>query len=145
LAEATSELQRRVRQLTPKERACLRLVAQRRSSKEIAAELGISKTSVDTYCDRARAKLCVADRFEAARILIAAQGPDIASVQTIAAPPGVIADRRERHRPVIAAAAAAATLLAFATLLAGLRALDDMRPTGFPADAALVRIAAAER
>ena len=48
--------------LTPKERECLRLVAQQWSSKEIARELGISKASVDTYCNRARAKLGVASR-----------------------------------------------------------------------------------
>src|ERR1700710_2004201 len=55
--------------LTPRERECLRLVDQHLSSKEIARELGMSKTSVDTYCDRARRKLGVGDRYEAARIL----------------------------------------------------------------------------
>jgi len=47
----------------------LRLVDQHLSSKQIARELGMSKTSVDTYCDRARRKLGVDDRFKAARIL----------------------------------------------------------------------------
>src|ERR1700744_4162884 len=55
--------------LTPRERECLRLVDQHLSSKEIARELGMSKTSVDTYCDRARRKLGVPDRYEAARLL----------------------------------------------------------------------------
>src|SRR4051812_46428400 len=55
--------------LTPRERECLRLVDQHLSSKEIARELGMSKTSVDTYCDRARRKLGVGDRYEAARLL----------------------------------------------------------------------------
>jgi len=55
--------------LTQRERDCLRLVDQHLSSKQIARELGMSKTSVDTYCDRARRKLGVDDRFQAARIL----------------------------------------------------------------------------
>ncbi len=40
--------------LTPRERECLRLVDQHLSSKQIARQLGMSKTSVDTYCARAR-------------------------------------------------------------------------------------------
>src|SRR6476659_7504067 len=55
--------------LTPRERECLRLVDQHLSSKEIARKLGMSKTSVDTYCDRARRKLGVPDRYEAARLV----------------------------------------------------------------------------
>src|ERR1044072_4813599 len=55
--------------LTPRERECLRLVDQHFSSKQIARELGMSKTSVDTYCDRARRKLGVGDRYQAARLL----------------------------------------------------------------------------
>ena len=47
----------------------LRLVDQHLSSKQIARELGMSKTSVDTYCDRARRKLGVGDRYQAARLL----------------------------------------------------------------------------
>src|ERR1700710_2911723 len=54
--------------LTPRERECLRLVDQHLSSKQIARQLGMSKTSVDTYCDRARRKLGVDDRYAAARI-----------------------------------------------------------------------------
>ena len=54
--------------LTLRERECLRLVDQHLSSKQIARELGMSKTSVDTYCDRARRKLGVDDRYAAARI-----------------------------------------------------------------------------
>jgi len=55
--------------LTPRERECLRLVDQHLSSKQIARELGMSKTSVDTYCDRARRKLGVDDRYAAARLV----------------------------------------------------------------------------
>ena len=56
--------------LTPRERECLRLVDQHLSSKQIARQLGMSKTSVDTYCDRARRKLGVGDRYAAARLLL---------------------------------------------------------------------------
>src|SRR5437899_11091816 len=49
--------------LTPRERECLRLVDQHLSSKQIARQLGMSKTSVDTYRDRARRKPGVADRY----------------------------------------------------------------------------------
>ena len=55
--------------LTPRERECLRLVDRHLSSKQIARELGMSKASVDTYCDRARRKLGVSDRYAAARAL----------------------------------------------------------------------------
>jgi DNA-binding CsgD family transcriptional regulator len=58
--------------LTAQERECLRLVAEQRSSKEIAQALGISKASVDTYCNRARAKLGVDSRREAARMVVRA-------------------------------------------------------------------------
>ena len=54
--------------LTPRERECLQLVDEHLSSKQIARELGMSKTSVDTYCDRARRKLGVDDRYAAARL-----------------------------------------------------------------------------
>src|SRR5258708_32092712 len=54
--------------LTPRERECLRLVDQHLSSKQIARQLGMSKTSVDTYCDRARRKLGVEDRYAAAKL-----------------------------------------------------------------------------
>src|ERR1700712_305682 len=57
-----------VERLTPRERECLRLVDRHLSSKQIARELGMSKTSVDTYCDRARRKLGVEDRYAAARL-----------------------------------------------------------------------------
>ena len=55
--------------LTPKERACLRLVLENLSSKQIARELGISQTSVDTHLRRAREKLGIRDRYAAARLL----------------------------------------------------------------------------
>jgi DNA-binding CsgD family transcriptional regulator len=59
----------RLRLLTPKERDCLRLVMEQRSSKEIAREFGISRTSVDTHVRRALHKLGLRDRYAAARLL----------------------------------------------------------------------------
>jgi DNA-binding CsgD family transcriptional regulator len=78
--------------LTPKERECLRLVAQQRSSKEIARELGISKASVDTYCNRARAKLGVTSRRAAAQLVISLEARSAAPAGVEPAPvaPGLI-------------------------------------------------------
>jgi DNA-binding CsgD family transcriptional regulator len=123
-------------QLSGKEQACLRLVARRRSSKQIARELGIAKTSVDTYCNRARAKLGVSDRYEAARLLLAGEGPTATAEPRppLAVAPAAAQDRRTLGRPVprprLAAslAAALAVILALATLLSGLRALEVMKP-----------------
>ena len=51
--------------LTERERACLRLVDEHLSSKEIARRLGLSKHTVDWHLDKARRRLGVADRYEA--------------------------------------------------------------------------------
>jgi len=59
----------RLEQLTDRERACLRLVGQGLSSKEIAVELGISHHTVDLYLKRSLKALGVASRREAARLL----------------------------------------------------------------------------
>lgn len=135
MTELAPEFRQRVIQLTPKEQACLRLVGRRLSSKEIAAELGIAKTSVDTYCNRARAKLGVMDRYEAARLLAAggAEGPAAAAFAEPSAPAGarVGAPRPEERRAARLLAIIAVgfvLVLAFATLLAGLRALEQMKP-----------------
>jgi DNA-binding CsgD family transcriptional regulator len=55
--------------LTPRERECLHLVLENRSSKQIARQLGISQTSVDTHVRRARNKLGIRSRYQAARML----------------------------------------------------------------------------
>jgi DNA-binding CsgD family transcriptional regulator len=130
-------------QLTPMEQACLRLVAKHLSSKEIAVELGIAKTSVDTYCNRARTKLGVSDRYEAARRLVSDQasasrhfpstGPRAAPVSiTVAqdvAPSWLAGGAPRGGRPLLSAAVMIlATVLALAALLSGLRALEAMRP-----------------
>ncbi len=59
----------RIDMLTDRERACLRLVARGRSSKEIAAELGISHHTVDLYLKRTIKSLGATDRRDAARQL----------------------------------------------------------------------------
>ena len=53
--------------ITPKQREVLRLALIRKSSKEIARELGIAARSVDQRLDAARITLGVTTRFEAAR------------------------------------------------------------------------------
>lgn len=60
---------RRTNPLTPRERDCLRLVGQARSSKEIAIELGLSPFTVDEYVRSAVAKTGARNRREAARLL----------------------------------------------------------------------------
>lgn len=110
--------------LTAQERACLRLVAQRLSSKEIAARLGIAKTSVDTYCNRARRKLGVADRYAAARLVTAA-GTEAPS------PPAEPATPRRRKVLLGAVAGVFAAGVGVAALLAGAAALETMKPPGW--------------
>jgi DNA-binding CsgD family transcriptional regulator len=125
--------------LTPKETACLRLVARGLSSKEIAGELGIAKTSVDTYCNRARGKLGVGGRQEAARLLrtmVAADEGVAAAVDGYAlATQGGAA--RTALVPLTGAtlrllAAAIIATLAAGALLAGFHALDAMKPPAAP-------------
>lgn len=122
--------------LTPQERECLRLVAQQRSSKEIALDLGISKASVDTYCNRARAKLGVASRREAAQLVLEASAG--APVTGFAPPHGVpgagppvlllpsVASLGPAARLSLILGGAIALALAFGMLLSGLQGLDDV-------------------
>ncbi|MDQ1158893.1 DNA-binding CsgD family transcriptional regulator [Sphingomonas sp. SORGH_AS 950] len=62
--------------LSPRQLECLRLVWERRISKEIARELGISKTTVDGYIAEAVQALGAKDRREAAAIVFADTPPD---------------------------------------------------------------------
>lgn len=63
----------RLDQLSDKQRLCLRLVAQLKTSKQIAAELGISPHTVDGHIAAAIAKLGASDRADAARILLSGE------------------------------------------------------------------------
>lgn len=129
--------------LTPQERECLKLVAEQRSSKEIAHVLGISKASVDTYCNRARAKLGVSSRREAARIVRALEAERTAQPS---APAPVEAEERAPSKsgrwrlPPVAALGplqrvgaillgACVFALAFGVLASGLASLDDVIQT----------------
>lgn len=76
----------RVRSLTTRERDCLRLIVENRTSKEVGRMLGISHTSVDTHVRRARAKLGLRDRYVAARLLAQAETADAPVGQMAAAP-----------------------------------------------------------
>lgn len=61
-----------IARLTERQRACLRLVGQGYTSKEIGRDLGISYTTVDTHVRAALEILRVDSRAEAARLLLAA-------------------------------------------------------------------------
>jgi len=65
----------RVAKLTPAQLDCLRLVDQHLSSKEIAAELGISPHTVDQRIRQSLAILGVERRAQAARIVSQYSGP----------------------------------------------------------------------
>jgi len=128
--------------LTAQERECLRLVGLQLSSKEIAAEMGISKASVDTYCNRARAKLAVTNRREAAQLVRSleagvpkpplAQAPATPSAhsdgpaasQVALLPP--IASLGPLERCGVILGGAAALTLGFGMLLSGLQSLSDV-------------------
>lgn len=63
--------------LTEGQKACLRLVAQLHTSKEIARTLGISPFTVDQRLDAARRKLNATSRIDAAKIFDAMERNDI--------------------------------------------------------------------
>ena len=63
--------------LTEGQKACLRLVVQLHTSKEIARTLGISPFTVDQRLDAARRKLNATSRIDAAKIFDAMERTDI--------------------------------------------------------------------
>jgi DNA-binding CsgD family transcriptional regulator len=65
----SDNLEEAVQRLTPREKECLRLVAQLMTSKQIALQLGISKHTVDERIERACRRIGAPGRYEAARIL----------------------------------------------------------------------------
>lgn len=79
----------RIEMLTDRERACLRLVARGRSSKEIGAELGISHHTVDLYLKRAIKSLEATDRRDAARQL---ENYEISGNQGLVTQPAALAE-----------------------------------------------------
>jgi DNA-binding CsgD family transcriptional regulator len=68
--DADRNIERRVARLTEGQRLCLLLVAEHRSSKEIARHLGISSHTVDQRIRTALKTLGVRQRAHAARLLI---------------------------------------------------------------------------
>lgn len=69
-SRAQDELAEKIASLTPREAECLRKVAVPMRTHEIAHELGLSPSTVDTYISSAFKKLGVGDRGTAARILV---------------------------------------------------------------------------
>lgn len=69
-ARAKSANADRIARLSVRERECLRLVGDGLSSKKIARILAIKPASVDTLIQRARDKLGVSDRMQAAKMLL---------------------------------------------------------------------------
>ncbi len=62
-----------LKRLTAPQRECLRLVAELKSSKEIAIELGLSSHAIDARLKRTLATLGVSTRQEAARLYLDSQ------------------------------------------------------------------------
>lgn len=132
MLQTVEPLELKLSVLTPKERECLRLVAQQRSSKEIARDLGISKASVDTYCNRARAKLGVSSRRAAAQLVVRLESAAAASTPAAGAagpkvsilPPLSSLGLLSRLGVIVAGATALA--LAFGMLLSGLQTLNGV-------------------
>jgi DNA-binding CsgD family transcriptional regulator len=78
--------------LSEGQKACLRLVAQGMSSKEIAKALDLTPQTVDTYVKASMARLGASNRREAARMLVAEEGS-----QKLGSPSAALADAAPRH------------------------------------------------
>ncbi|MGR6329235.1 helix-turn-helix domain-containing protein [Sphingomonas sp. XXL09] len=90
--------------LSPRQAECLRLVYQRRTTKEIAVILGLAPGTVSTYCSEAVALLGARDRRHAAEILHALetapsnQGPQSEGVADEAViPPTIVPPGKPAH------------------------------------------------
>ena len=78
-----------IERLTERQKTCLRLVGQGRTSKEISRELGISPATVDNHVRDALALLQVETRAEAARQLLAHDRGERLTSQLISQPDGI--------------------------------------------------------
>ena len=74
--EPDAALKSAVARLSPRERECLRLVAQHMRSKEIGRRLGISSHTVDWHVSEGRRRLDAPDRRKAALMVLAAESED---------------------------------------------------------------------
>lgn len=131
--------------LSPQQVACLRLVADLRTSKQISELLGISSHTVDTHLSNAVRKLGVANRMEAARLLAEAcatpperltdQSPPVADMavttpqplsQAAAAPVGRRVTLPRWTRLAIIAGGAVALVYAVILIIVGAEVLTRM-------------------
>ena len=97
-------------QLTRRQRDCLKLVAELKGSKEIATELGLTKSTVDSYIAEAVQVLGARDRRDAARQLTEWTreqspdriGPDSSRVPRSTAEPliSMVVERQRPHWPL---------------------------------------------
>lgn len=78
-----------IERLTERQKTCLRLVGQGRTSKEISRELGISPATVDNHVRDALALLQVETRTEAARRLLAYDRGERVTSQLISQADGI--------------------------------------------------------
>ncbi|SFP70410.1 helix-turn-helix domain-containing protein [Sphingomonas rubra] len=134
-----------IESLSPQQIACLRLVADLRTSKQISELLGISSHTVDTHLSNAVRKLGVSSRMEAARLLVEAspnpperltdQSPPVAeaavipsepSSQLVAAPVGRQVTLPRWTRLVIIAGGAVALVYAVVLIIVGAEVLTRM-------------------
>lgn len=72
------------------QKACLRLVAQGMSSKEIAKALDLTPHTVDTYLKASMARLGATNRRDAARMFVASEAED--GSQNLGSPTQALAD-----------------------------------------------------
>ena len=142
--------------LAPRERQCLRLVFEFKTSKDIERELGIAKSTVDGYLAEAVRKLGARDRKHAAVLFAAHEGRGTqvesgADPIRVAAVAGIVAFPQEqgwsddwrsvlplrrkdaRHNPLSPrqrllwiVLAAAAMMIGFGMLASGLAALTEI-------------------
>lgn len=80
-------------ELSERQKACLRLVGQGMSSKEIAHSVGLSPQTVDTYLKAAISRLGATNRRDAARKLAALELPQNLGPPSPAIVPGVSAQQ----------------------------------------------------
>lgn len=78
--------------LSEGQKACLRLVAQGMSSKEIAKALDLTPQTVDTYLKASMSRLGASNRRDAARMLVAAE-----TSQKLGSPPAGLAEQAAGH------------------------------------------------
>jgi DNA-binding CsgD family transcriptional regulator len=146
--------------LSPQQVACLRLVAELRTSKQISELLGISSHTVDTHLSNAARKLGAANRMEAARLLVdlapnpperlTGQSPPVveatldqpeAASQHVTAPVGRQVTLPRWTRLAIIVGGAVALVYAVVLIVIGAEAITRMASTGRPSTdkAALAR------